>query len=417
MKTCKLLAIAALFLGLVACGEKDKTPLGKNYVQLSVDGGTGGSSSLAEDDTTPIKVDILLAHTPEEDITINFDLQGNDNEVLRLEGNPVMIKAGTKTAAIQVISNNKGLLKKEQTITLVAASFSKQGLQLQKNWVFTVTPAGETSDLSEEQKQLIEGYKSKFGIDLYRMIGKLECQVRVKMPEDDAPFNNGGVEDRVFAGLTQITLSSEATADKPILVMTDNPLGLNDFLYEMLRKETTEDVNEAWYSQPYPKAVMKLMGYTPNDTGIFDIKGKETFTTKLDHLTLSGGKIDFVGDKFTTTTDEETIIKAVPFEYNFSLWEKIRALDPHTKVVVEEGETSAEHDLSELLIAGGSLAPQDYLFISPIDKDEWEDDTFVTPSATYDFEKGEFSFTFSFDHTNSTGYSRIYVTYKMLPKK
>ena len=55
-------------------------------------------------------------------------------------------------------------------------------------------------------------------------------------------------ETRSFEGKSVITLSDNATAERPILKMIDNPLGLTSFLWEILKKETIED-DEVWIKE------------------------------------------------------------------------------------------------------------------------------------------------------------------------
>ena len=57
-----------------------------------------------------------------------------------------------------------------------------------------------------------------------------------------------------------ITLSENATADRPILKMIDNPMGITSFLWEIYRKETVE--NEFWiFEGSKYVSMMEAIGY------------------------------------------------------------------------------------------------------------------------------------------------------------
>ena len=86
---------------------------------------------------------------------------------------------------------------------------------------------------------------------------------------------------KVYTGKTVITLSEDATAEQPILKMTNNPMGLTEFMYDMLRKETVEN-DMYWYYDveegevnPY-MAMMELIGLSKTSL--------ETFEMTLDNI-------------------------------------------------------------------------------------------------------------------------------------
>ncbi len=406
-----------------SCNNDEQEPKPRNYVQLSVAESTGGSTSIGEDTTEPVIVDVLLAHTLEKDETITFLLQDNEEEILRIEGNPMVIKKGGKRGSIKIYSNNKNILLVQRNITL-KASFSDNNMELQKEWVFNVKPSTNLPQLTTEQQRMIADYKTKYGIDVYRMLGKLNCQVTIKFssagdPADKDAYNNGKVE-RIIDGTSIITLSQKATADKPILKMINNPMGLNDFLYEMMRKMTTEQ--EEWCNpgNPQPSAIMKALGYVL-ENGFYNIKGKETFETQLDGIELSpfDKNIYFVGDKATYAYPDD-FIKAVPFEYDFSLWNKLLTMkDKEVPVATgedEQGNIKYENMLiSDMFSQAGSLDPRTFLFYSGNDSDEYKNkpSDYIAPGASYDFDKGVFSFVFPFDASLFSGYAQITVTYTM----
>lgn len=424
MKIKKIIFALATLLAIFACGDNDAPKeKNKNYVQLSVDGCTGGTSTMLESQDEPIVINILLANTLEQDAVLDFQLVGDDNQVLRLEGNPVRIKKGEKKAVLKIYSNKKGVLNKEQTISLKEKSFSLADLVLQKSWEILVKPSGAVSDLTADQLKLIKTYQEKYGLDLKPLLGQLDCEVKIKFPQGDEAFNDGGLKERVIKCKTFFTLSDQATAENPVLKMTNNPLGINDFLYEMLRKETTEDVQDAWWQEdnPQPSAIMKFLGYQRESDGKFNIRGKETFETELDGIVLNPQTkaLDFISDK-SEYSDPNTKIKAVNMKYKFSLWEKLLA-NKDKEIPVKNGTDDGGKakfemiKISDMLQQSGTLDPQRFLFVSDITSDNIGNEVsdWIKPEAKIDYAGKKMTFSFSFDHTNSSGYTQIYVTYTL----
>ena len=404
-------------VALTSCanGEDDNVKM-TNYVQLSVNGGTGGVTTISEDATEPVIVDVMLSYYVEATTTINFALTGNDGDILRLENNIIEIPANQKAAQVKVYSNNRNSLTSEQSVTLTIASSNNDKIVLSNPWIIKVAPAAQEGDLTEEQKALIAGYKENLGIDLYRMLGKLSCKVKVAFPYiggDDKDYFNDGNETREFTAETVITLSENATPEKPVLKMVSNPMGMNDFMFEMLRKNTTEDVYEGWYYYPHSIAVMNAAGYAPADDDKYMIAATETFEMTLDNIAIENGEITFVQEVEDIYGD---MINSVPFEYNFSLWNKLQAKSEEIVEVDEYGDGEmVEYTMGELFEYGASMDPKQYLMLSTISEDYFENEPsdWVEPKAIYDFENGTFKFVFPFDMYNSYGYQNVEVTYTM----
>lgn len=421
MKLKKLLFLLAFLpvVALTSCSDGDGEKM-TNYVQLSVNGSTSGVSSIAEDVTEPVVVNVLLSYFVEETTTINFELKGNDGDILRIENNVVEIPANSKTAQVKVFSNNKNSLTTEQSVTLTIASSSNDKIVLSNPWTIKVQPVVSEVELTEEQKALIAGYKENLGIDLNRIIGKVACSVKVSFPYvdgDDKDYFNEGDESRTFTAETVITLSENATAETPVLKMISNPMGLNDFMYEMMRKNTTEDVYESWYYMPYQMAVMNAVGYTPGDDDKYNIAATESFEMTLDNISIEDGEINFIQEVEDNYGD---LINSVPFEYNFSLWNKLQAKSEEIVEVDEYGDGEmVEYTIGELFEYGASLDPKQYLMLSTISEDYFENEPsdWVEPSASIDFENGTLKFVFPFDMANSYGYQNVEVTYSMKAAK
>ena len=418
MKLKNLLFLLAILpiVALTSCaGDDDKEKM-TNYVQLSVNGSTSGATTIAEDATEPVVINVLLSYFVEEATTINFELTGNEGDILRIENNIVEIPANEKTAEIKVYSNNRNSLITEQSVGLIIASSSNDKIVLSNPWTIKVRPASTMPELTDDQKAMIAGYKENLGIDLYRMLGKVSCTVKVSFPYvegDDKDYFNDGEESRTFTSESVITLSENATAEKPVLKMISNPMGMDDFMFEMLRKNTTEDVYESWYYYPYSIAVMNAAGYAPADDDKYMIAATETFEMTLDNISIENGEITFVQEVEDSWGD---MINSVPFEYNFSLWNKLQAKSEEIVEVDEYGDGEmVEYTIGELFEYGASMDPKQYLMLSTISEDYFENEPsdWVEPSASYDFENGTFKFVFPFDMYNSYGYQNVEVTYTM----
>ena len=113
---------------------------------------------------------------------------------------------------------------------------SNDKIVLSNPWTIKVRPASTMPELTDDQKAMIAGYKENLGIDLYRMLGKVSCTVKVSFPYvegDDKDYFNDGEDSRTFTAESVITLSENATAEKPVLKMVSNPMGMDDFMFEM----------------------------------------------------------------------------------------------------------------------------------------------------------------------------------------
>lgn len=195
-----------------------------------------------------------------------------------------------------------------------------------------------------------------------------------------------------------------ATAERPILKMIDNPLGLTSFLWEILKKETIED-DEVWMEQPYNQAMVKAINFSEDE---------EEFKVLLDNIELEpeAQSISFV----TTVQDVNGYdLKNVPFEYSFTAWDRWKTMGEQGKTVsVLEGDNWVEYSVAELITEYAiTLDPIAYLLYSSIDEDGWENEPsdFIEPKGS--FNEDTFTFQFSWDHYNSGGYTQIYVTYTL----
>lgn len=381
------------FFGALACEEENKVDFeGKNEIYLSIE----GDPVLSETDENALIVQVNLTKTCSQDVELTFGLTDDPNNVLSLSPASVIIKAGTKKAFFEVVSNNKDRLIEEQYIGIKILSMPSNDFELKSDLKIRVKPNPKVSPLTEEQKALLEGYKKKYGIDLSDWLGIVSCQVTIQSPANGSPQVFEEAFTKKIEGKTVITLSEQSTPEEPVLKMIDNPLGLTEYLYWVLRMQTVE--NYEYWNHPDladNQKFMKIINWNPKST--------EEFSMTLDQLKLKNiesntATVDFVGIKTDSFDDQYNVIA---FDYSFSAWKR-------QKELLDKGDA----EMKELFTYDISANPETYLFISNIDNDSWEDPkNFVSPTANIDFAKGTMDFNFVFDHKNAGGYSIITVNY------
>lgn len=399
--TFMLMCMLAMLTGFSACsssdndGDKQMT----NYVSISAE----GNNIINEDDDDEVKFNILIGNTLTADATINLSLEGNDDNVATLSSSTISLKAGAKTASFTVKSNKKSLLKSDRVLT-VKATFSDANMKTDgKAVTLTIKPDSDIPVLTAEQQKLIEGYKQNLNIDLTKILGKVKVETKVTFNDDDKIDINDNKDTRSFSGVTIITLSEKATADKPVLKMVSNAMGMATLNYEMLRKKTVEDT-EYWTQMPYGKAVMENINYDYN---------KETFTMTLDGIEVNTDmSLKFTGSKVNVYDKE---ITTVPFDYTFSAWNRLKAMaDANESFVVDEGETKTKVPVQDIIDGGGSLNPYSFFDNTDVIADGEETEyknIYVAPTGKIDFTTGKMTFAFPWYLENTNGCQRVEATY------
>ena len=398
-----LMCMLAMLTGFSACSSSDNNDGDKqmtNYVSISA----AGNNIINEDDDEEVKFNILIGNTLTADATINLSLEGNDDNVATLTPSTIALKAGAKTASFTVKSNKKSLLKSDRVLT-VKATFSDANMKTDgKAVTLTIKPDSDIPVLTAEQQKLIEGYKQNLNIDLTKILGKVKVDTKVTFNDDDKIDINDNKDTRSFSGVTIITLSEKATADKPVLKMVSNAMGMAAFNYEMLRKKTVEDT-ENWTQMPYGKAVMENINYDYN---------KETFTMTLDGIEVNPADmtLKFTGSKVNVYEEE---ITTIPFDYTFSAWDRLKAMaDANKSFVVDEGDTKTEVSVQDIIDGGGSLNPYTFFdntdFIADGEETEYKN-IYVVPTGKIDFTSGKMTFAFPWYLENTYGCQRVEATY------
>jgi hypothetical protein len=396
-----LMCMLAMLTGFSACSSSDDND-GKqmtNYVSISA----AGNNIINEDDDEEVKFNILIGNTLTADATINLSLEGNDDNVATLTPSTIALKAGAKTTSFTVKSNKKSLLKSDRVLT-VKATFSDANMKTDgKAVTLTIKPDSDIPVLTAEQQKLIEGYKQNLNIDLTKILGKVKVDTKVTFNDDDKIDINDNKDTRSFSGVTIITLSEKATADKPVLKMVSNAMGMATFNYEMLRKKTVEDT-ESWTQMPYSKAVMENINYDYN---------KEKFTMTLDGIEVNADmSLKFTGSKVTMYEEE---ITTVPFDYTFSAWDRLKAMaDANKTFEVDEGDTKANVPVQDIIDGGGSLNPYSFFDNTDVVADGEETkytNIYVAPTGKIDFASGKMTFAFPWYLENTYGCQKVEAIY------
>ena len=167
---------------------------------------------------------------------------------------------------------------------------------------------------------------------MYPFIGSIKVKTTVFSSEGGSTQDFATEFTREFNGKSIIGLSSSATTSSAVLKMTDNPMGLTEFLYFLLKKNTIEDT-EYFTLQPNPQKVMGLINWNKNS--------QETFNVSLDNIEIKTpingvSEINFIGDVNKTN---ESVIKVVPFKMEYTAWDRLKNL-------AASGNTEAQSTLS-----------------------------------------------------------------------
>ena len=380
--------IAAALLSFVGCEEAGNDYDGTNYIYLD---SQDGKSTIYETDEEPLTVTVTLTKALEEDLVLTFAVEGTAG-VVELEGNPVTVKAGEKTASFAVKSLNANVLEASSnySVKLDAATILPEGVALKESFAFVVSPLSAEA-LTDAQKAIIDAYKKTSGVDLSKYIGFVNVSTSLTgfTLYTDEPF------EKTVTGKTLITLSETSTADAPVLKMLANPMGIEAHMYGLL-ETLTVDNSETWldeteYADPCFGILMKGINWN-TDT-------KETFLMSLDGVKLSSGSIEFVAEGEDQYGDP---ISIVPFEYSFTAYDReILAIESLSKDVEYWSSDATANPAYHL---NNTDITEEYAM------DEYgEESNWVEASATISNEA--LVFTFCMATAMDADYTRVVATY------
>ncbi len=391
MKKVKLsVMLGVLFVALstvISCKDNDDTPIFlKAYVKAD-----GNKELVVGEENQEIAAKVVLTDKVDNSLTVQLkisDKKGAKVDVLNISPAQLTIPKGSNEVAFKLTLKKDAKLVEEQRI--VIGLVSQELITVAKTLEVVAKPALAVQALTPEQKKLVAGYIKK-GMDITPFLGKVNVKSTVVFNVDDEErFKNLAKEP--ITGITVITLSDEATPDQPILKMEQNPMGLTEFFYNVLRQETIDN-DEYWYGEyagPYYAKVMKLINW--NKTS------EETFAASLDGIKIKGNKeITYIGKGKDSYGDEITI---VPFDFKYSAWDRLKKL-------IDEGNAEAK----ECNEYGATPNPVVFINNSDIATDGYEEGGFIQTTGKIDYEKGLMTFDFLSSYTDGSDYIVIRTEY------
>lgn len=392
----KMIVSASVLLAsmsIISCSSDDNSKsqfTGENKIVLM----PVSTLSLQDNSTDKIDVNVLLVSSMKEKVELEFKLTSNvvNGQVIAEIDNPkIVLEPGQKKAVLTISSKTRRALKNNAYIQLEIAKNDSQ-IKLEKSLEIVITPIAGLLDLTPAQKELIEGYK-KHGLDLYTMIGELEVTglIDFKGNEYLTPINSPAKIP--VNGKTFITLSEKATADRPILKMVSNAMGIESYCYYLFRELTVND-KEFWTQQPAPQAIMELINLSSSSD--------ESFSMSLDdiEIDLKTKEVKVIGKGKDTYDNPITII---PFQYEYTAWDRLQKL-------LKEANPIAIENFEQ----GGSVNPVQYLNSGSIleKDDQYNNNTWYKTETKLTDDK--LAFQFIIDHYQASGFIKFNVEYKLI---
>lgn len=177
-----------------------------NGVELTIP----GNAILSEDDTTTVFVHAMIAFEPSKKESVKLAFTGNDDHVLKVDSDEIVFEPGQKEVVFRVKSNGKHSLSVGKTIGLQVASSSNPLIKGFGNGVqIKVNPDADIPVLTDTQLQLIADVKTKYGIDLTRLIGKVPVETTITFNSSDKETFFQGQSQRVYKAYSIITLGDD----------------------------------------------------------------------------------------------------------------------------------------------------------------------------------------------------------------
>lgn len=390
-----LTAFITSLLTLVGCTTEDNANgafLGENKIVLIPQ----TSLYLKDNSTDELTIDVLLVKALSTPIKLQFALQGNtlgDKKILDIENPTIEFFAGQKKAQIKIKSSSRKAITETTKINLLLVG-NNSTLPLEKHLEIFLQPFTATEELTTAQIALLELYKSK-GLDLFPLIGEVEMTGTIGFP-------GGGNLETLYdkktiqiSGITTFTLSEKATAEKPVLKMVSNAMGLEGYLYQLFRDLTIDDLvfwnNQSPDAPPANKNIMELIGLTRTS--------QETFEVMLDDIevNLSTKEISYIGKGENFYGDD---INIVPLTYKYSAFERLQKwIDEKNPIAIENIEN------------GGNINPASIVNNEDILNDEYKNETWSATTVLWT--KDSLSFKFIMGHSEAGGYINVTSNYKI----
>ncbi len=387
MKKVVLLCCTLAAMFFVSCEKSNESGYeGTNYILAS-------STETTILDTEDAKLDVKfeLTSSLDADLTLHFTV--NDTEdIITLDPESVVIKAGEKNASLTV-KVKKAIEENSMNFSL-GLDKTKTSLPEKVVWSedfkFTVK-SSKVDAPTAEQQAIIDAYKTATGIDLSKYIGIVKCEMTLTYRDYD--LDDIVVTADPLSTHSVIELGESSTAEAPVLNMVSNAMGVNQVMYNNLRKLTVD--SEEW-AYPSAEGEEKMEWEVLCELISWNKTSDEQFETSLNGIKL-GETIEF----YTVGTDEYgEPFGVVPFEFYFSAYE--RELDknwvPEYYTTSNPAEWLNLYDIST-----------DYIGWTPEKEESEETSLWEEASASISAEKMEFTFCFSDE--NYSDYAKVHVVY------
>lgn len=383
---------STILISILGCSKDNdiNSYQGNNHIVLKAN----SSQFIKNDGVDEILIDVLLVKTVNKDIELEFKLENNlidGQEQLEIRDSKVVFKAGEKKAQLTIKSKAKATIGEKKDILLNLLRNNSQ-ISLESPLTITLQPLQKFEQLTGEQIKLLDTYKSK-GLNLYPLMGEVSLEGTVIY------FGNGSLETMynrkvsTIKGVSVFTLSEKATAEKPVLKMVSNAMGLESYLYTLFRQLTIEDKeywnNEGQNAPPAPKKIMELIGLSPSSA--------ESFQLSLDNIEidLESKKISFI--ELSSYNNE---INIVNFTYTYSAWERLKKLiEANNPIAIENSEQ------------GGTVNPAEYLNTDNILEDVYPGNQSIWKASTAKLSDQSLSFDFLMGHSGAGNYITVSVKY------
>ncbi len=388
VKNALLSALVLFNLLIVGCSKDDEVYEGSNKVLITAK----GNSTLTIGETQEVTVNVVFTNKSDKNLPLNvvFTNKTNTsaNNALEVVGTPTL-KAQQNIATFNVKLKSDFKTFKDNIIE-TTVTFTDTQYKVVAPLKIIVKPAIALKDLTPAQITLLEGYKAK-GMDVSSFIGKINVTTNVISHAGGylTPYENEWKKE--YKGVTVITLSEKATADKPVLKMVSNAMGCNELFHKVMRDETIEN-NQYWLAEgagPNYAKSMKLLNWNKNSN--------ETFGTALDNIRIEAVKNNVSKINYVGKNPYDKDLTVVPFDFSYTAWDRLQKLYK---------EKNAE--AIELYGVDGTSNPNYYLNNTTIE-DDWDYSRAVT--GEIDFKKNTMKFSFVFQHTNGGDYIWIDAVY------
>ncbi|MCL1668125.1 DUF4929 domain-containing protein [Elizabethkingia ursingii] len=394
----RLILFFILITGMSSCMPDDErsTYRGENKISFSLN-----KTQIEDQSNDYIVVKIMLVKALEKDLTIELNLQNADN-TMKLDHPKVVLPAGEKTATVQIKPNNLLPLDESKTIRLAGTTSDSQVSV--ENISFEFKKGADIPVLTKRQKELLEIYRKK-GLNLYPFIGVTEVEGGATFPAGGRiePFTEGFKEKII--GKTIITLSDNATEDKPLLKMQRNAMGIQTLLLKLYRKMTIENT---FFLDPLGAPNFKMLkDIKENEISYYSMMEnmeRHDFIVTLDNIALNfnSNEIDFVSERSNEFQSKEEGLIVINFDYNFSIWNSL-----YKKIK----QDFSLQDIN-LEFGDGTINPYRYMNISTISRDDWGNGNWKPAKATINKKDNTLHFSFPMDFDNSDDYMLTSVVYK-----